>query len=139
MQARKARMSGNLFVDLRIVLHSAASQRIESGIHTEVHLREIRIVAYHVKFAHLRESRRLAAAKSSRKLAEGVLPLIGRQRVSLSSCLGKIKDQFIVVLHRSSSFKYPTIASTFSFETFSVTQKFTSPGSTSTAPKTPIS
>ena len=38
MQARKSRHCSDLLVDLRIVFHGAASERIESRVHTEVHL-----------------------------------------------------------------------------------------------------
>ena len=138
MQAGKCRHCSYFFIDLRIVFHCAASERIESGIHTEVHLRKVGVMTHHIKFAYARKSRSFRALKTGREFGNGMLPLVCRKRVSLPSCLGKVKDQFVVVLHTSSSLRYPTIASILSLDTFSVTQKFTRPGSTSTAPKTPI-
>ena len=55
MEACEQGMSGNLFVDLGIIFHCAGPKRIESGVHTEVHLAEVRVVAYHINFTHLRQ------------------------------------------------------------------------------------
>ena len=47
----------DFLVDLRVVLHRTASQRIETRIHAEIHLREVGVVSYHVRFADLRQFR----------------------------------------------------------------------------------
>ena len=43
----------DFLVDLGIVFHRAGTQRIEAGIHAEVHLAEVGVVAHHVHLADL--------------------------------------------------------------------------------------
>ena len=50
MLGREAGQRGNLLVNLGIVLHGAGTQRIEAGIHTEVHLGEVGVMPHHVRF-----------------------------------------------------------------------------------------
>ena len=53
MEGRKLWQGCHLLVNLRIVLHGAGAQRIEAGIHAEVHLGEVGIVTDHIRLAHL--------------------------------------------------------------------------------------
>ena len=55
VDAGKRRHGRDLLVDLGIVFHGAASERIESRIHTEVHLRKVGVMTHHVKLAYLRQ------------------------------------------------------------------------------------
>ena len=50
---------GDFLVNLGIVLHRAAPERIESGVDTEVHLRQVGVVPNHIHLAHLRQLRSL--------------------------------------------------------------------------------
>ncbi len=57
MQTGKLLHRGNLLINLRIILHRTASQWIKTGIHSEVHLRQVGIVPYNIRLAHLRKTR----------------------------------------------------------------------------------
>ena len=71
MQACENRIGSNLLIDLRIVFHRTASERVESGIHAEIHLRKICIMADYIKFAYLREGWSICAKKTCRKFGNG--------------------------------------------------------------------
>src|SRR5437764_1246765 len=61
MDASESRQRGHILIDLGIVFHRARTERVEPTIHTKVALREMRVVAYHLNLAHLRQWRRLRA------------------------------------------------------------------------------
>ena len=67
VQSSKSRHRSYLLIDLRIVLHGTAAERIESRIDAKVHLRKNGVMTHHVKLAHLRKSRSLSTEKSCRK------------------------------------------------------------------------
>ena len=76
METEEARHCCHFFIDLRIIFHRTAAERIESGIDTEVHLRQIRIMAYYIHFTYLRQSKFRLACKSlgnSRSRSENIL------------------------------------------------------------------
>ena len=56
MKSEEARHCCDFLIDLRVVLHRTASERIESGINAEVHLRKIGIVSYDIHLTDLRKS-----------------------------------------------------------------------------------
>src|SRR5574344_2037342 len=51
----EGRHIGNFLVYFRIVLHGTTSERIESCINSEIHLREIGIMSYYVNLTNLRK------------------------------------------------------------------------------------
>ena len=71
VKAGESGMCRDLFIYLRVVLHGTASERIESGIHTEVHLREIRIMSYHIQLAYLRQGRFVRTKQACRQVRKG--------------------------------------------------------------------
>ena len=76
METEEARHCCHFFIDLRIIFHRTAAERIESGIDTEVHLRQVRIMAYYIHFTYLRQSKFRLACKSlgnSRSRSENIL------------------------------------------------------------------
>ena len=79
MQAVETGQGGNFLINLGIVLHSTAAKGIETGIHTEVHLREIGIVAYEVDFADLGKFGGCRAAKGRGKLLQAMAELVFRK------------------------------------------------------------
>ena len=87
MQAGETRHGGHFLVDLRVVFHSAAAERIESGIDAEVHLGEIGVVAYHVHFAHLRQIRSIAALEFCRQFLDADAIFVFRKGITASSRL----------------------------------------------------
>ena len=74
MKTCKSRMTGDFLVDLWIVLHGTATKRIESRIHTEVHLGKIGIMTHYVKLAYLRQCRPVASEKAGRDIGKSCIP-----------------------------------------------------------------
>ena len=74
VDARESRHGRDLLVDLWIVFHRAASERIESRIHTEVHLRKVGVMTHHVQFTHLRQCRSLRTGQTCRKISQSSIP-----------------------------------------------------------------
>ena len=64
MQSGELRHGCDLLVDFRIVFHCAASQRIISGIHTEILVGEVGEMTHNVKFRNLGKSGSLFAQKT---------------------------------------------------------------------------
>ena len=125
MQALETGHGGDFFVDLGVVLHGTAAQRIETGVHAEVHLRKIGIMAHHIHLRHLRQGGRGAATKPGRKRIGPLVPRIRRKRIAGPSLPGKLEYQFIVIFHGYTSFTASTRASISALVRFSVTQKLT--------------
>ena len=100
VQPEEALHLGDLLVDLRVVLHRATSQRIESGVHTEIHLGKVRVVTHDINLAHLRKSNCLRPSESSRNLVRGGSPLVLSEGIADSPLFGEFEYQFIVVFHR---------------------------------------
>ena len=118
-------VGSNLLVDLRIVLHRAGAQRIESGIDAEIHLAEHSIVAHHVRLAHFRKVERTLAPYLA-FLRQAHLTL--GQAETHAGGNRKFKYKFVVVFHIPSSYKARTIeitSSTSAALRLSVTQKVT--------------
>ena len=101
MQPEEAFHPGDLLVDLRVVLHRAASQRIESGVHTEIHLGEVRVVTHDINLAHLRKSNCLGPSESSRNLVSGGSPLVLAEGIADSPLFGEFENKLIVIFHTS--------------------------------------
>jgi hypothetical protein len=57
MKTAEPRQTGDVLVDLRIVLHRARPQRIEALVDAEVAVRQPRVVTHDVEFADLRQRR----------------------------------------------------------------------------------
>jgi hypothetical protein len=86
MQAGKCRHSSDLLIDLRVILHGAAAQRIESGVDAEVLVREQSIVSHHVEFANLGEVGRLFAEQVGRDSCQSVsLVMVCGELIALTS------------------------------------------------------
>ena len=64
MYAAECGHCGNLLVDLRVVLHGAATQRIESGVHAKVHLTQVGVVTNYIHLTYLGEFRSFATEQS---------------------------------------------------------------------------
>ena len=47
-------------IDLGVIFHGAAAQRIETGVNTEIHLGKIGVVADNIHLAYLRQRRSLS-------------------------------------------------------------------------------
>ena len=61
VQGGESGQSGHLVVDLGVVLHSARPQWIETQVHRVVEMGEPGVVAHHLGFRELRQSRRAGA------------------------------------------------------------------------------
>ncbi len=99
MQSEEALHPGDLLVDLRVVFHRAASQRIESGIDTEVHLGQVGVVAHDINLAHLRKPHCLRPSEPSRNLVSGGSPLVLAEGIADSPLFGEFENKLIVILH----------------------------------------
>ena len=97
VQAGEERMGSDLFVDLGIVLHGAGAQRIEAGIHTEVHLAQVGIVAHNVHLAHFRKVQRGFPAKSGGQF--DCLAAAFGQRIAAAAGPAEFEYEFVVVFH----------------------------------------
>ena len=99
MHVAESRHSRNFLVDFRVVFHRAAAQRVEARVDTEIHIRQVGVVAHHVEFAHLRQfSLRVASQRRRQSLRVGA-PCVFRQREAATSRLRQLEYQFVVVFH----------------------------------------
>ena len=71
MQSLETSDGGYLLIDLGIILHRAAPERIEPGVNTEIHLRQIGVVPHNIDLAHLRQSWSLSAKQIFRDRGAG--------------------------------------------------------------------
>ena len=60
--------SGHFFIDFWIILHRTASERIETGIHTEIHIGQIGVMSHYIRLAHLRKRDRGSSPEILRKI-----------------------------------------------------------------------
>ena len=100
MQGGKTRHGGNLLVDLGIILHRAAAERIETGVDTEILLRQVGVMSHHIQLAHLGKFRGLTAEKirRDRRHAVGLEP-VGGTLISFASGTRYLEYKFVVYLH----------------------------------------
>ena len=100
MQGLEALHPSNLLVDLGIVLHRAASQRIEPGVNAEVHLGEVGVVTYNVYLAHLRQGGSLASEQVCRDRSFGRLRNLSLSKgIACTAILREFEYKFVVILH----------------------------------------
>ena len=88
---------GYLLIDLGVVLHRAAAQRVEAGVNSEVHLGEVGVVARHVDLADLGKAGGLGTLQSCGDSLSGTSALgkgIGR-----AAFFRKFENKSVVVLH----------------------------------------
>ena len=91
----------HLLVHLRVVLHGTAAERIETGIDPEIHLGEIGIVPYNIRFTDLREDGSILAAQPIGQSVRGSSPTVFGKGVPAAARRGKVENQFIVIFHIS--------------------------------------
>ena len=124
MDAREGGHGGDGLVDLRVVLHGAAAEGIETGVDAEVHLREIGVVADDIDLADLGEGKgrlTLQRGGDGGTLAGG--DGCAGKGEAFATGLGVIEYQMIVVSHRAASFTSLMSESISSRVRFSVTAK----------------
>ena len=73
MEALEGGHRGDFLVDFRVVLHRATAQRVEAGVHSEVHLGEICVVSDDVGFAHLGKDGILSSEQACRNIFQRTL------------------------------------------------------------------
>ena len=107
MQGRETWQGCHLLVDLGVVLHGTATQRIETSVHTEVVVGHIGIMAHGGKFVHLGQYRITLAEKVCRKVLQCVTaPLVLGQRITNTSGGGKFEYEFSVICVVHNLFRY---------------------------------
>ena len=57
VQCRKRWQCTDFLIETGIVLHCTAAKRVEACVYTKVLVREVRIMAHHIKLGHFREFR----------------------------------------------------------------------------------
>ena len=125
MQALEGGQSRELFVDLGIVFHRAAAERVEARIDAEIHLGQVGVVTHDVHLADFRQGRRFGTQERRIERQRAFAPFRG-QRETGTARLRQFEYQFVVVLHdRSSCCMAATRSSNSAWPCFSVTQKLT--------------
>ena len=94
MQALELRQGSHLLVDLGIVFHRTRTKGIEACIHTEVIIREVRVVAHHCQFVALRQCRILRTTHQGWYLV--IAKLILWQAIAFTTRLRQFEDQISV-------------------------------------------
>ncbi len=96
MQTAEGMMLRHLLIDLRVILHGARPQRIETGVDAEVVVAHIGVMPNHSGFIHLGQFGSLRTDKMIRKFRSGRTAVVGHYG-STSSLTRKLKNQFAVI------------------------------------------
>ena len=107
MKGGETRQGSHLLVNLWVVLHGTAAQGIEPGVHTEIVVGHVSIVAHGGKFVHLWQYCLALAEKVCRQVLQCVTaPLVLRQRITNTSGGGKFEYEFSVICVVHNAFGY---------------------------------